>query len=542
LLLVEDDEVDRVRFRRAMRGTDMEVEIEECATLVCAAEALRGGPWHWVVTDFELPDGTGRQVMELAGEFAPRAAVVVLTGKGDENLAAHLIRKGARGYLPKDTLESSRLAQTLRAAAGLVDAERMAREITDGYRLLSETGAGLARSRNLDELLDTAARACIPRYADFSILDICLDGVLERTRFADADEQLEVRLRPLVLGPLTQSPADTDPDGSERVVLVDGPYLEELAGRPEALEAFREIGPRHVVRVPLRVGDRRLGTLTFGRAESRFDRLDVLMLNRLGERVALALENARLFHALERALQARDQVLAIVAHDLRNPLGAVSTMVQLLKMGGLSSETAPRTLQTLDTATAQMSRLVDDLVSVAELEQGAVSIRSVKVEPRRLLDDALALVVEDAAARDVRTRAEVPEPCPAIRADPGRTVQILMNLMSNAIRACPAGGTVTIRVGTEPETLPVTAPGPSADRGMLIFVVENEGDPIPEPEIPHLFEPFWQSPTSGRRGRAGLGLAIARGFVERQGGSIGVESRDESTRFWFTLPRFEDPD
>jgi signal transduction histidine kinase len=227
----------------------------------------------------------------------------------------------------------------------------------------------------------------------------------------------------------------------------------------------------------------------------------------------LASEHVRLTDALARAESAlgmRDEVLAIVAHDLRAPLNAVQMSAAFLMDAELAEPERRRLLDVIRRAAAGMNRLIEDLLDVARMESGVFTI-----EAQRMDFGVLALEVceqfrlQAAGARrslDCRVDGELPW----VLADRDRISQVLENLISNALKFTPAGGRVSVQVARRPS-------------GGVECTVADTGVGIPPEDLPHLFERFWQA-RRYRRGGAGLGLAIARGVVEAHGSALTVES------------------
>lgn len=239
---------------------------------------------------------------------------------------------------------------------------------------------------------------------------------------------------------------------------------------------------------------------------------------------ALAKERARLAQALqvqEAAVHLRDNVLAIVAHDLRNPLDRIAASVALLLDETLAAESRPQLLAVVDRTVAAMTRLVRDLLDAASIDSGRLALDRRPTDISQVLDSACDAFHALAMAKGLRLECHTAGSF-VVHADQGRVMQLLGNLLSNAIRLTPAGGRVDIR----------------AERaGDLVRVsVSDTGPGIPADDLPFLFERFWQG-SRERRGSAGLGLAIARGIAEGHGGSIRVESEaGRGTTFCFTLP------
>jgi signal transduction histidine kinase len=239
---------------------------------------------------------------------------------------------------------------------------------------------------------------------------------------------------------------------------------------------------------------------------------------------ALAKESARITEALrvqEAAVHLRDDVLAIVAHDLRNPLDRISASVALLLDDTLEVESRQRLLGVLERTAAGMTRLVRDLLDAASIDSGRLALDRRPVEVTPVLESACELFYAQARAKDLRLNWHA-DGSFVVYADHGRLMQLLGNLLANAIRLTPVGGRLDVR----------------AERaGDLIQVlVSDTGPGISPDDVPLLFERFWQGTREGR-GSAGLGLAIARGIVEGHGGRIWVESEiGRGSTFFFTLP------
>lgn len=228
---------------------------------------------------------------------------------------------------------------------------------------------------------------------------------------------------------------------------------------------------------------------------------------------ALASEHDRLTDALARAESAlgmRDEVLAIVAHDLRAPLNAVQTSAAFLMDVELTEPDRRRLLDVIRRAASSMNRLIDDLLDVSRMESGAFT-----VDPQRfdlaLLATEVCEQFRPQATEDGRTlQCAIDGGVPTVFADRDRMSQVLENLISNALRFTPAGGSVIVRVARH-------------GAHEVMCSVADTGLGIPPEELPHLFERFWQA-RRYRRGGAGLGLAIARGVVEAHGSALAVES------------------
>jgi signal transduction histidine kinase len=231
-------------------------------------------------------------------------------------------------------------------------------------------------------------------------------------------------------------------------------------------------------------------------------------------------ELERAARRVERAIEERDRLLALVNHDLRAPLNTI-TMATALLLEDIPEDKKKAQAVRIGNATDQMTRLVQDLLDVSQIEVGQL-----KIAARLCLAEALVRQAVDSCAPLARSKSvtlqAAPETDRAVRADDQRLLQVFTNLISNAIAHTPEGGQITVRAQ-------------DAERGVR-FSVEDTGTGISAEDLPHVFDRFWQAKRSRRAG-AGLGLAIARGIVETHGGEIGVESEPgRGSTFYFTIP------
>ena len=228
---------------------------------------------------------------------------------------------------------------------------------------------------------------------------------------------------------------------------------------------------------------------------------------------ALASEHVRLTDALSRAetaLAMRDEVLAIVAHDLRAPLNAVQSSAAFLTDVELAEPERRRLLDVIRRAASSMNRLIQDLLDVARMESGAFTVELRELDVATLASEVCEQFRLEATEGGRALECMVDHDVPHVQADRDRLSQVLENLISNALRFTPAAGSVTVRV---------TRQGSDSVKCSVL----DTGVGIPPEELPHLFERFWQA-RGYRRGGAGPGPGIARGVVEAHGSALAVES------------------
>ncbi|NPV70279.1 MAG: HAMP domain-containing protein [Firmicutes bacterium] len=227
--------------------------------------------------------------------------------------------------------------------------------------------------------------------------------------------------------------------------------------------------------------------------------------------------------ALEKAEAVRRNMVADMAHEIRTPLAILRSNLEAMQAGLV--EPTPDAVASLHDEVLRMSRLVADLQDLSLSEAGKLPLVTEEIELAAALERAAQAVGPQALSRSIEVSVAVPAGVPAALADGDRLMQVMMNLLSNALRYALEGGEV--RIEAEP-----------ADAGFVQVCVSNNGEPISGEEIPHLFERFYRSDKSRNRqsGGTGLGLAVARALVEAMGGRIWVDASTGLTRFCFTLP------
>jgi signal transduction histidine kinase len=230
---------------------------------------------------------------------------------------------------------------------------------------------------------------------------------------------------------------------------------------------------------------------------------------------------SRMYEEAEATIDAREQVLKIVSHDLRNPLHTIAMSASLLLDISFPPDQQAGHLQRIKRAGERMNRLIQDLMDVAKLEAGriAIDVRTTEVAP--LLREAHEMLSPLADEKGIHLEQTVDDSLSTVLADAGRVLQVLSNLVGNALKFTPKGGRVAIRA--------------EAVSGGVRFSVTDTGQGIPPEQLTKIFGRFWQANPADRRG-IGLGLTIAKGIVEAHGGRIWCESKlGEGTTFHFTL-------
>jgi PAS domain S-box-containing protein len=412
------------------------------------------------------------------------------------------------------------IEQAARAAAET--AERRA-------HFLSEASRVLATSFDCNTTFGALARLAVPVLADYCVVDMVSGSELVRLGAAHVDPAKEQLLLGVVHS-TTRAAHGKDPLAiavrEGRPTLVTDISIEAARAALADEEDPRieeQLLPRSLITVPLVVGSHVVGVLTLVMSESnrRFTIDDLALAEELARRAAVSVESAQLFHNAQQATQTRDHVLAIVAHDLRNPLGTV-VMAADLVLETMADDFHRKHLAMIRRSADRMNQLIHDLLDVVRIEGGRLSIEPVPDRIELLIDEALATLRPLAAGRSIRLEGECEPGLPLVLFDNARIMQVVSNLVGNAIKFAAAGGCIRIRCQL-----------PSNE--VCISITDN-GPGIPPTQLPHIFGGFWQASSTDRRG-IGLGLSIAKGIVEAHGGRIWVESTvGVGSTFYFTLP------
>lgn len=486
---------------------------------------------------------TGRSMADLVGRTAGEMGMpdelvptwtdtldrVFGTGREEELEVEIPTRHGTRTFLARFVPEwgaDGRVGSVLAIARDVTERARA----EERNRFLSQASRTLASSLDYHETLGTVAGLAVPILADWCVVDVVEDdGSVRRLAARHALPEKQP-----IADALLQFPPDMERSQGVPVVLRTGRPLHEADVRPEMLRdvpqspahrrVLEALGVSSFMIVPLAARGRILGALSFVASGSgrRYDAGDVLFAGELAGRAALAIDNARLHREAHDAIAMRDEVLSFVSHDLKNPLSVIVNAADLLRERAEDPRRIRRYADMITRATTRMNRLIGDLLAAAQMEKGRFWITPTLCDPARLVKESLELFEPIAHGHGVHLHAVVPDTLPPVRADVRRVLQAIENLLGNALKFTPAGGHVTLHA----------EPGD----GEVRFAVSDSGPGIPEEDMEHLFDRFWQA-DGVRQGGQGLGLTITRGIVEAHGGRISAESAPgHGTTFRFTLP------
>lgn len=394
---------------------------------------------------------------------------------------------------------------------------------------LAAAGETLASAYGSGALVQKIATLAVPTLADACVLENRVDEGFRAGAAAHADARVSVLLdrirdagvrRPSATHPLTEvmrthAPVLIQSDAAGRII--------PASTNAAYIAALDAIKPTSALFLPLIARGQLIGVLTFLRANRKFDVDDLGFAEDLARLAALALDNSQLLDAVRASLRSREEMMGVVSHDLRNPVAAVKMLSRaVLNAGDGVADGAKENLSLIAEAADQMDALIRDLLDLTRIDVGQLQLAPEPVDPSRLLDEALRTLRPLVDDKKIRFDVSIEKGLPEVRADTERVQQVISNLVGNAMKFTPSGGSITIAA--------------RRDGSDVVFSVADTGSGIAEDQLPKVFDRYWQSTRTDRQG-AGLGLAIAKGIVEGHGGQIWVESKPgRGTRVEFSLP------
>ena len=436
-------------------------------------------------------------------------------------------------------IEVSLTISPIRSADGvIVGASKITEDISErkqserALRFLDAASRELSSSLDYEVTLAAVARLAVPAVCDWCAIDILDEkGGLHRLAVEHSDPAKLALARELAAKypPEQNPPRALETGRSELHADISEALIDATAPDDEYRDIIRGLGLRSAMTVPLIVRGRTLGVISFIAAESgrRYGPADLRFAEDLAERAALAVENARLFRQIQDSLTSRDEFLASVSHDLRNPLAAIKAGAELLllqarRTGSIPPERLDSMLNTIASTAQRMARVIDGLLDISRMQMGQ------PLDLQRSENDLAALaqaVVREREHTSDRHRLVVKSASEVVgQWDGVRLQRVLSNLIDNAVKYSPDGGEVTVTVERE-------------DDQTALLVVTDHGIGVPEADLPTIFERFRRGGNAERIPGTGIGLAGARQIVEQHGGTIRMESQvGDGTRVFVRLP------
>jgi PAS domain S-box-containing protein len=406
----------------------------------------------------------------------------------------------------------------------------MRKRIEWEQRVLAQVGSVFASTLDYEDTLSNIAQLVAREMADFCII-YGLDGAeVRRRKVVSRNPALEWICQELAKAPLDgtdQHPVRLALDTLQPVLLehVSLEMVGSFSEKQELVRLLEIIDPKSILAVPLQAHGKLLGAMGFFSTDPfrEYGKADIPLAEDIAHRAALAIDNSRLYREARRAIGTRDDILGVVAHDLRNPLGTILMQVARLRRRESAADVRwSSAIDAIERTVARMNRLIEDLLDVTRMEAGGLSIQPCAIATAEFLADVIQSQKSLASAASLELLPDVAPHLPEALADRDRLLQVFENLIGNAIKFTSPSGRITV--------------GAASREWEVLFWVADTGAGIAAEVLPHVFDRFWQAGKAGQCG-AGLGLAIVKGIVEAHGGRVWVESTEgRGSTFFFTIP------
>ncbi len=404
---------------------------------------------------------------------------------------------------------------------------------TERNRFLAELSAILSSSLDVETTLSEFARLLLPTGADWCLLDLVTERGIVRSQIATREDRQPYLLN--LLGRGSSFEADPRHLGASVIragepLLVTAPspevFLPEQLRNEASLEAVGELGHASAIFLPLKARHRILGSLTLVRSEEEdaFTSDDLAFAMDVARRAALAIENSLLYSEAQRANHAKDEFLATLSHELRTPMNVILGWLEILATEDFEAEEFQQVLSTLNRNANLQLQLINDLLDISRIISGKISLELAPVDLYSIADETVAGFLPVARAKNITlTKSIQTHEALVVRGDHGRINQIIWNLLSNALKFTPNGGTIHVEM--------------KADENDYSVSIRDSGRGIDPLFLPFIFDRFRQEESGSTRaqGGLGLGLSIVRYLMELHGGSIEAHSAGRGLGATFTL-------
>ncbi len=414
------------------------------------------------------------------------------------------------------------------------------RQVEQGLRFLADATTTLAAVADFENTLRTVAELAVPYFADWCAVDLVEpDGKPRRVAVVHRDP---VKVQ---LGHELHRRYPQDPDSehglpqvlrtgqSDMMADIPDAMIVSKARDPDHLRMLRELGLRSYMCVPLKARGKVLGVVSFVTTESgrRYTNGDLAFAEELAHRAGIALENAHLYADLRDADRKKDEFLATLAHELRNPLAPVFNALSILEKENLAEDVQREARQIIDRQVRQLARLVDDLLDVSRITRGRIQLQKKPVELQVVLKNAAQACRPLIDAHHHELTVAVPDQPVWLDADPTRLEQVIVNLLTNAAKYSKDGSQIDLTA--------------AAGADQAVVRIRDTGIGIAPDMLPHVFDLFRQADRSLDRSKGGLGigLSLVRKLVELHDGTVQAHSDGlgKGSEFTVRLPVRAEP-
>ncbi|MFN8165318.1 MAG: response regulator [Bacteroidia bacterium] len=488
ILVVEDDSLDQMIFKKALKSSTIKYELHFADDHESGKEATAGKEYDCIFLDYNLPGGTGLELLKSIRASGNSSPIIIVTSQGDEMIAAEAIKNGANDYIPKVMLTTEGIAQSVRYMVNMKEQESRQREL--------ET-----KLRNTEKQLSRVA-------ANSPIVLFALDKESNFTLFeGKALEKSGVDAGRVIGRPLNRI--------SQFIPELDKCFSEAIRGEEN-------------VKI-VNFGDRFFEVFTMP-SRNEVDQItgvigvasDITVFKKAEEELIRAAQLA------EETAKVKEQFLANMSHEIRTPMNGIIGLTRVLKNTSLDGE-QKKYLDSIMSCSENLMVIINDILDFSKIEAGKMTFESVSFHFRNTLQHSIELFQAKADEKKLHLVSEIDSAIPEILdSDPTRLSQVLNNLISNAIKFTEEG---EIRISARLKSR-------TENQAVIRFDVKDSGIGIPEKSLDSIFDSFTQasSETTRKFGGTGLGLTIVKRIIELQGGSIGVKSKvGQGTTFSFEL-------
>lgn len=499
ILIIDDDQVDRLTVKRALKKTGFQCEVFESADGESGMELINKEAFDCLFLDYLLPGSDGLMMLRKIRSKGFTAPIIVITSQGDEKIAVEMMKSGATDYLVKNQINSHKISKVLTTAIQLQKAETQKREALEALQV---SESRLAEAQKIAKIGNLEI--------DFMNQSVYWSDELYRIFGMD----------PKTFQPGINNHLDTvhPEDREELQALFQSENLSSIYHDFRIVSAEEKIKHANIQGYLVGGGDtphrRIVGTI-----QDITDR-------KLAEK---ELVEAKII--AEESMKVKEQFLANMSHEIRNPLNAIMGFTDLvLKNAEALSEEHAKYINAIHKSGKNLLSLINDLLDFSKMNSGKLSLEEIDFDLNEVIGNAVELFKHKAAEKNIELEAHINKNVPVkLIGDPVRLNQVAINLISNAIKFTHRGY-VKVEVGLIKH---------NHTHCLLRFDVEDTGIGIEQDQLVNIFESFTQasSDTSRKYGGTGLGLAIVKSIVELQGGTVKVVSEvNEGTRFTVSLP------
>jgi PAS domain S-box-containing protein len=418
----------------------------------------------------------------------------------------------------------------------VIGASKVARDVTlrkrseEALQFLADASASLAALIDRDSALQQAAASMVPFFADWCVVyALRPDGSIGSPVSAHRDPTKQQLLREF----LAEYPVDWESPSvtvrawrtgqTQFIPHLSDEQLKQLGPNDRLMQSLWTLNPRSVISVPMKIRDRTIGVISFVQSDNGRTYLesDVPLAEDLARRVATALDNAQLLTSIRDSERQKDEFLAMLAHELRNPLAAIRYATEATRQA--TPDSNGEMLDVIDRQASNLTRLIDGLLDISRISQEKIQLRREPIDAATIIERAVTALQPLMAETGDRLIVDVADAPLPLFVDATRTEQIIANLLTNAAKYSPDGSEITLRA--------------FADDGEAVIQVIDRGIGISAEMLPRVFDLFAQAEQTLDRSQGGLGigLTVVRKLTEMHGGAVSAQSAGEGQGSTFTV-------